>query len=408
MQSPNQHKRAYRFRFYPDAAQIENLAQTFGCARFIYNWGLRMRSDAWINRHERMNYHDSAAALTAFKKDPAVAWLKDVSSVVLQQSLRHLEVGFSAFFQKKGGYPSYKRKNGYQSASYMPNSFVLRDGQLTLAKQDTPLNVRWSRALPEGIPSSITVSKDPAGRYFVSMLYEVDIEAMPARNGSIGIDVGLSHLAILSDGTKLPNPRHLKKKSDLMARYQRAYARKLEAIKAQMGYKAIPKGVRLPVSNNMKKCRVKIARCHAGIADARRDYLHKLSTRIIHENQVICVEDLNVAGMLQNGKLARSISDASWSEFRRMLTYKAKWHGRELVAIPRFEPSSKRCSDCGYTIAALPLSVRSWVCPECGSVHDRDINAARNIERIGLAMLTQKHTAGHAGINACQAGQPAI
>lgn len=403
-------KRAYKFRFYPDTAQIENLAQTFGCARFIYNWGLRTRSDAWINRQERMNYHGSAAALTAFKKDPSVAWLKEVSSVVLQQALRHLDVGFSSFFQKKGGYPTFKRKNGHQSASYMPNSFILRDGQLTLAKQDAPLDIRRSRALPEGIPSNITVSKDPAGRYFVSMLYELELETAPARNASIGIDVGLTHFATLSDGSRIANPRHAKAKSDRMARYQRAYSRKMEAIKAQIGLssKTIPKGIRLPVSNNMKKCRVKIARCHAGIADARRDTLHKLSTRIVHENQVICVEDLNVSGMMANGKLARSISDVAWSEFRRMLTYKAKWHGRELIAIPRFEPSSKRCSACGYTLASLSLSIRSWTCPECGSNHDRDINAAINIERVGLAILSSKtNTAGLAEINACQAEQSA-
>ncbi len=397
-------KRAYRFRFYPDVSQVENLAQTFGCARFVYNWGLRKRSDAWINEGRSMNYHQSAAALTELKKSGEFPWLKDVSSVVLQQALRHLDIGFSAFFQKKGGYPAYKRKGGHQSASYMPNSFTLRDGRLTLAKQDTPLNVRWSRELPTGIPSSVTVSKDPAGRYFVSMLYEVELETSPARNASIGIDVGLTHFATLSNGSKVPNLRHAKAKSDRLARYQRSYARKAETIKVQAGYagKALPKGVRLPVSNNMKKCQAKIARLHAGVADARRDVLHKLSTRIVHENQVICVEDLNVIGMLANGRLARSISDVAWSEFRRMLTYKAKWHGRELIAIPRFTPSSKRCSACGYTLESLPLKARSWTCPECGVSHDRDTNAAINIERIGLALREKANTAGHAGIQACQ------
>jgi putative transposase len=288
----------------------------------------------------------------------------------------------------------------------MPNSFTLREGQLVLAKQKEPLVIRWSRAVPDGTPSSLTVSRDTAGRYFVSLLYEENLTNIPnAIRPSTGIDVGIHHLATLANGEKIDNPKFLKNKLRKLARYQRSYSRKAKRVAAALGYagKAIPKGVKLPASNNMKKDRAKIAWCHARISDARRDNLHKVTTRIVHENQVICVEDLNVSGMLTNGRLSRSIADASWSEFRRMLTYKAAWYGRDLVVIPRFEPTSKRCSACGHTLVALPLSVRSWVCPECGVSHDRDVNAAKNIERVGLAQLAQQQaTAGHAESHACQ------
>ncbi len=362
-------KRAYKFRFYPTPEQELILAKTFGCARFVYNYMLRLRTDAWFKEKKRIGYHETSAALTALKKQPEYAWLNEVSSVPLQQALRHLQAAFNNFFAKRAGYPQFKRKNGPQSAEYTTSAFKWDGRTLKLAKMSEPLAVRWSRQIPKAAKvTTVTVSKDAAGRYFVSLLCDDVVAKKPAVDGKIGIDLGLTHFAILSTGEKIAAPNTFRKYEAKLAKLQRRLAKK------QKG------------SKNRAKARLKVARLHAKIADARRDFLHKLSTRLINENQVIAVESLSVSSMQKNRCLSKSISDAGWSEFVRQLEYKARWYGRELIGIDRWYPSSKRCSDCGYTMPKMPLSVREWVCPECGSIHDRDVNAARNVLAAGLAV----------------------
>lgn len=362
-------KRAYRFRFYPTPEQDQILARTFGCARFAYNHMLRLRTDAWFQRQERVGYHETSAALTKLKKELEFAWLNEVSSVPVQQALRHLQTAFANFFAKRAAYPALKRKDGPQSAEYTTSAFKWDGKTLKLAKMDAPLAIRWSRTIPKAAKvATVTVSKDAAGRHFVSLLCDDTVQPLPAAEAKVGIDLGLTHFAILSTGEKIAAPNTFRKNEAKLAKLQRRLAKK------QKG------------SKNRAKARRKVARLHAHITDARRDFLHKLSTRMIHENQVIAVETLAVSNMQKNGRLAKSISDAGWSEFVRQLEYKAHWYGRTLVGIDRWYPSSKRCGDCGHTVSKLPLSIREWTCPECGTIHDRDVNAARNVLAAGLAV----------------------
>ena len=362
-------KRAYRFRFYPTPEQEQILARTFGCARFAYNHMLRLRSDAWMQRQERVGYHETSAALTALKKTPEHAWLNEVSSVPVQQALRHLQTAFTNFWAKRARYPQFKRKDGPQSAEYTTSAFKLDGQTLKLAKMEEPLAVRWSRQLPKAAKvTTVTVSRDASGRYFVSMLCDDVVAAKPAVAAKVGIDLGLSHFAILSTGEKVAAPNTFRKNEAKLAKLQRRLAKKTKG------------------SNRRRKAKLKVAKLHAKIADSRRDFLHKLSTRLVNENQVIAVESLSVSNMQKNRCLSKSIADAGWSEFLRQLEYKAGWYGRELVGIDKWYPSSKRCSDCGYTMPKMPLNVRQWTCPECGSIHDRDVNAARNVLAAGLAV----------------------
>ena len=362
-------KRAYRFRFYPNPEQIEQLAQTFGCSRFVYNYMLRLRTDAWYERQERIGYHETSKLLTELKKQPEYEWLKEVSSVPVQQSLQHLQAAFNNFFAKRTEYPSFKSKHGKQSATYAANGFKWDGKSLTLAKMKAPLAIRFSRTIPKAAKvTTVTVSKDTADRYFVSMLCDDTVTPLPEAVGQVGVDLGLTHFAILSNGEKIAAPNEFRKNEKKLVKLQRRLAKK------QRG------------SKNRSKAKLKVARIHAKIADARKDFTHKLSTRLIRENQTIAVETLAVKTMVKNRNLAKSISDAGWSEFVRQLEYKATWYGRRLVGIDRWYPSSKRCSDCGFVVPKLPLSVRDWTCPECGATHDRDINAARNILAAGLAV----------------------
>ena len=366
-------KRAYRFRFYPTHEQEMILAKTFGCARFAYNHMLRLRTDAWLNEQKRVGYHETSALLTKLKNTPEYAWLNEVSSVPVQQALRHLQTAFNNFFAKRARYPQYKRKDGPQSAEYTTSAFKWDGRALKLAKMDAPLAIRWSRTIPKAAKvTTVTVSKDAAGRYFVSLLCDDTVSPKPKVTGKVGIDLGLTHFAILSTGEKVAAPNTFRRYEKKLAKLQRRLAKKTKG------------------SNRREKAKLKVARLHAKIADARRDFLHKLSTRLINENQVIAIESLSVSNMQKNRCLSKSISDASWSEFVRQLEYKARWYGRELIGIDRWYPSSKRCSDCGYTMPKMPLSVREWVCPECGSIHDRDINAARNVLAAGLAVSAHR------------------
>ncbi|AXD07547.1 IS200/IS605 family element transposase accessory protein TnpB [Salmonella enterica subsp. diarizonae] len=361
-------KRAYKYRFYPTPGQVELLAQTFGCVRFVYNSILRWRTDAYYKRQEKIGYTQARARLTALKKEPEFAWLNDVSSVPLQQALRHQQAGLSNFFAGRARYPTFKSKRHKQAATLTDAAFKYRDGRLYMAKSKAPLDVRRSRPLPS-VPSTVTVSKDAAGRYFVSCLCESEPASLPLTSSMVGIDVGLKDVFVTDSGFRSGNPRHTAK-----------YAARLALLQRRLSKKA--KG-----SKNRARARLKVARLHAKIADCRMDALHKATRKLINENQVVCVESLKVKNMLRNPSLSKAIADAGWSEFVRQLRYKGEWAGRSVVAIEQFFPSSKRCSRCGFTMKKMPLDVRKWLCPECGADHDRDINAARNIKAAGLAVL---------------------
>jgi putative transposase len=361
-------KRAFKYRFYPTDTQTAELSRTFGCVRKVYNLALAARTEAWT-RQERVNYNQTSAMLTAWKKTEELAYLNDVSSVPLQQALRHLQTAFTNFFGKRSKYPRFKsRKKSRKSAEYTTSAFRFRDGKLTLAKMAEPLDIVWSCPLPEGAsPSTVTVSQDAAGRWYVSMLVEdPSVQPLPATDAAVGIDVGLDRLLTLSTGEKVSSPRHERRDRARLAKAQRELARKAKGDGA-----------------NRRKARRKVAKVYARITDRRRDHLHKLTTRLVRENQTIVIEDLAVRNMVKNGSLARAISDAAWADFRSMLEYKADWYGREVIAIDRWFPSSKLCSVCGALQDKMPLHVRTWTC-DCGTTHDRDVNAAKNILAVGL------------------------
>ncbi|MDN5745299.1 MAG: transposase [Nocardioidaceae bacterium] len=362
-------KRAYKYRFYPTPEQADQLARTFGCVRYVYNRALAERSRAWTQEQRRVTFADTSKMLTAWKRDPETAWLVEPSKGPLQAALRNLQAAYDRFWRKQNGFPKFKKKGkSKDSATYYANCFTFRDGKIKLAKQKEPLDIRWSRPLPGGAePSQVTVSRDSQGRHHVSILVEEVITELPRNASAVGIDAGITTLYTLSTGEKITNPRQEKKDREKLSKAQRALSRK------QKG------------SRNRAKARRKVAKIHGRIADRRRDHLHKLSTRLVRENQVIAIEDLSVRNMVKNHSLARSISDASWSSFRTMLEYKAQWYGRDVVAIDRFYPSSKTCSECGRIMESLPLNIRDWEC-QCGAVHDRDVNAARNILAVGLAV----------------------
>jgi putative transposase len=362
-------KRAFKYRFHPDDAQAAELSRTFGCVRKVYNLALEARTTAWYQRQERVNYNATSAMLTAWKKTEELAFLAEVSSVPLQQCLRHLQGAFTSFFDGRAKYPRFKsRKKSRRSAEYTSSAFRYRDGALTLAKMREPLDIVWSRPLPEGAtPSTVTVSQDAAGRWFVSLLCDDAITPAPATTAAVGIDAGITSLVTLSTGEKITNPRHERRDRARLAKAQREVSRK-------------EKG-----SANRARARLKAAKVYARITDRRRDHLHKLTTRLVRENQTVVIEDLTVRNMVKNGRLARAISDAAWRDMRTMLEYKCAWYGRELVIVDRWFPSSKLCGACGTIRTKLPLNVRTWTC-DCGVVHDRDVNAAKNILAAGLAV----------------------
>lgn len=381
-------KRAYKYRFYPNEEQTRLLAQTFGCCRYVYNWALRKKTDAYKDG-QRLDYKDLSAMLTELKKQDDTVWLSDVSSVPLQQALRHLDKAFIHFFERRGKYPKFKKKRNPQSATYVVTAFKWDGTSLTLAKMTQPLEIVWSRPLPKGCkPSTVTVTKDRADRYFVSLLIEEDIPHLKPVEQSIGADLGLKDFVILSTGETIGNPKFFHQDEKKLAKAQRRLAKK------QKG------------SKNRSKARRKVAHIHARIANRRRDFLHKLSTRLIRENQTICVESLAVKNMVKNRKLAKAISDVGWSDFVSQLEYKAKWYGRNFVRIDKFYPSSKRCFDCGHILDSLSLDIRQWVCPECDVVHDRDVNAAKNIHAVGLTVFEACGEAVRPGRVKAQSGTP--
>jgi len=362
-------QKAFKYRFYPTPEQEILLRRTMGCARLVYNKALAIRTEAWYERQQRVGYEDTSAMLTQWKKQEDLQFLKEVSSVPLQQGLRHLQSAFTNFFAGRAKYPNFKKKHNGGKAEFTKAAFRWKDSQAFLAKCAEPLAIRWSRNIPEGAePSTISVKLSPSGRWTASLVVDVEIEPLPESPNQIGLDLGITSLIALSNGEKVANPKTFKAKRHKLRKAQKALSRK------QKG------------SRNRDKARLKVAKVHEQISDARNDFLHKLTTRLVRENQTIAVEDLAVKNMVKNHKLALAIGDASWGELVRQLEYKCDWYGRTFVKIDRWFPSSKRCGNCGHIVDKLPLNIREWDCPKCGGHHDRDLNAARNILATGLAV----------------------
>jgi putative transposase len=350
------------------------LSRTFGCVRVVWNRTLAWRHQRYHAEQAKTGFTQASAHLTAMKATEDLAWLNEVPSVPLQQAIRHQQVAYTNFFAGRARYPRYKSRNGRQSAEYTRSGFRYRDGRLFLAKTDTPLTFAWSwpGIDPASVdPSTVTVSRDPDGRWYVSFAVDAaDPERLPATGRAVGIDLGIKDLAVTSDGEKIANPRHLEAKARNLARYQRRQAR------CQKG------------SANRAKAKAKVARAHRKVRAARADFLHKTSTRLVRSNDVIVMEDLAVRNMVRNHSLARAISDCGWGAFRQMTEYKAARYGRHVIVVDRWFPSSKTCSACGHLLAELSLKTRHWTCPSCGTRHDRDVNAAKNILAAGLAVGT--------------------
>lgn len=360
-------KARYQYRFYPTDQQQKSLAQLFGCVRVVWNDAL-----AFCKQSEKLlRYNQLSALLTQAKKTEGRKWLSDVSSVPLQQSLRQLDTAYKNFFEsrngkrkgKKVGLPKFKKKSNRQSATFANTAFKISDGRVYLAKIGS-LKPIWSRELPS-IPSSVTVIKDCAERYFLSFVVEIEPVSIDAKNQSIGIDLGLKTFAVMSNGDKAQSPdySHLDRK---IRKLQKKLARQPKDTKRR------------------NRTRTKIAKLHNQIADTRKDFLHKLSTRVVSENQAIVLEDLNVSGMVKNRRLSRAISLQGWREFRLLCEAKSEKFGRTFQAISRWEPTSQVCSDCGFRWGKVGLSIRSILCLSCGIEQDRDENAAKNINMVGI------------------------
>ena len=363
-------EKAFRYRCYPTLEQESLLRRTLGCVRLVYNKALHERTQAWYERQERVGYPETSTMLTQWKKQEELDFLNEVSCVPMQQGLRHLQTAFTNFFAGRAKYPNFKKKRNGGSAEFTKSAFKFKNKEIYLAKCSEALPIRWSRQIPkECEPSSVTVSLHPSGRWHISIRFDdPTIQPLPVSENAVGIDLGVTSLIATSNGEQLANPKHFKKHRKRLKKAQKNLSRK------QKG------------SKNREKARIKVAKIHLKIADSRKDFLHKTTTQLVRENQTIAVESLAVKNMVKNHKLALAISDSGWSELIRQLNYKCRWYGRNLVAIDRWFPSSKRCSSCGHIVDKMPLNIREWTCPECGSNHDRDVNASKNILAAGLAV----------------------
>ena len=355
--------KAYKYRIYPDAEQMQFFAKCFGCVRFVYN---RMLSD----RIEHYNLTGKSLNNTPAQYKSEFTWLKEVDSLALANAQMNLNTAYRNFFRDKStGFPKFKSKKN-NNFSYTTNNqkgtVYVENGYIKLPKLKSPVKIRQHRSF-EGVIKSCTISKAPSGKYHISILVETEIQKLPESDMRVGIDVGIKDFAVLSNGESYKNPKHLRKSEKRLAKLQRDLSRK------QIG------------SSNRNKARIKVAKLHEKIANQRMDFLHKKSTEIIRENQAIVIEDLKVKNLMKNHNLAKSIAEVSWSRFREMLDYKSRWYGRELIIAPPDYPSSQLCSDCGNRSSQTKdLACRIYVCPECGLEIDRDYNASLNLLKLTM------------------------
>lgn len=364
-------EKAYKYRIYPNKEQQILIAKTFGCCRFVYNYYLNKRIQAYKENKTSLNYYDCTNNLKDLKKE--FEWLKEVDAISLQSSLKNLDSAYQKFFKEHGGFPKFKSKKthrfSYKTKS-VNNNIQFLNNHIKLPKLGW-LKTR-DRQVPQGRILNATISQEPSGKYYCSICCtDVEIQPLPQTNNQVGIDLGIKDFAITSDGVKYNNPKYLQQSLDKLTKLQRELSRKTRG------------------GSNWNKTRIKVARLHEKIKHQRQDYLYKLSTELIRENDVICIEDLQVKDMIQNHKLARSISDVSWSEFTRQLQYKADWYRRRVIKVDKYFASSQTCSCCGNKFPITKdLEIREWICPNCNSVLDRDINAAINILNEGLKQIS--------------------
>lgn len=376
--------KGFKYRIYPNEEQKVLIGKHIGCARFIYNWGLKTKSKAWASEKKNISRFSLNKMIVPLKKQPATAWLKEVNSQILQSASDDLDKAFISFFHKKSDYPTFKCKNKGKQSFRVPQFFELDQEQelLHLPKFTKPIKIVLSRKI-KGQMLSVTISKTPTNKYFASVLVDTQSKPKPPKKinpkTTLGLDLGIKTYATDSNGNKYDNPKTLAKYAKRLAKAQRRASRKTKG------------------SNNLKKANLRVALIHERITNTRNDFQHKLTHSLTHENQVgtIVIENLNVSGMMQNHKLAKSIGDCSWSEFIRKLSYKCDWYGINLIQIGRFEPSSKTCSVCGTINNSLTLKDREWTCSSCNTHHDRDINAAVNIKNIGLNPKQQEIRVEH-------------
>ena len=368
--------KAYKFRIYPDSNQALLIVKTIGCSRFVFNYFLAERSSAYESQKKTLSYNDCSAMLTQLKKE--LTWLKEVDSTALQSSLRFLDDSFKRFFSRQNDYPRFKsRKNPVQSytSKFTNNNIAVEDSFLKLPKLGL---VRYAKSREvDGRIISATVSRKPSGKFFVSILAETEVSELPKTGIACGVDLGLKDFAVVSGGSGHTNPRFFRSLEVKLAKEQRILSR------------------RVKFSSNWYKQKLKVARVHESIANARADYLHKLSTDIVKNHDIIGMEDLQVSDMLKNKRLSKAISEVSWSHFKELIEYKAVWYGKKVITVSKTFASSQLCSACNYQNKAVKnLSVRTWTCPSCNAVHDRDINASINLRNEAIRLLT----AGTAGL----------
>lgn len=364
--------RSYKIRAYPTGAQIRRLNHWFGAARWVWNYALESRDKAYKRRKQRVSWVEISRRLTKLKKLPRFSWLADCPATCLTQALRDQDAAFSSFFRRvkagcKPGYPKFKKRGDKESLRFQNISLLWQKGTFSLTKIG---KIRIAEKLPAvDIPGMATIKRDADGRYYITFSVLIKTEPLPVVSRTVGVDLGLKHLATLSNGEKIENPRKLANRLRYLKQQQRALARRMKG------------------SNRRERQRIKVAKAHTKVREQRQYAAHQLTTKLVRENQIICIEDLAVKNMIQHPRLARHIADAGWREIRRQLEYKCQWYGRTLIVLDKWSPSSKTCSKCEHRLDELQLDVREWTCPKCGAIHDRDINAAQNLLAAGMRQL---------------------